>query len=254
MTLLPTVAIRTLVIGVVCISTSVAQPATSIPVGCRADSVLVTVLDPEGAVVPGSHIELRPDPGTALAPPTMRAVTDGNGVGLFDDVPCGTYELVSTETAFPARRLRVDVTAQIASLAIKLTLGVPCADESSPPLQLTDADSSAILSDLIRQARDYPNLTVLLNDNVDSLRRSHALPSGLDVLGESALLRRSRKQKVTFLHVAPLEAKGSCVVARWWISCVTAGVYCSLCCEGAIFTYHRVDGKWKGKYYWGAIS
>jgi hypothetical protein len=222
---------------------------------CGWRSLEIRLVDPQGDVIVGSRVVLVPSDDTAdPKAPVAAALDQGDGTYRFTCVPFGRYELVSTTPGFPTKRVRLSVDTPREAHRLELVAGIPCDGEVGPPVILNERDRVEILTDLLRHAQGYPELSVLLDENIDSLRRSRSVPAHLVVLSEKALLRRSRTRSINYIAISAVEIKGSCVVASYSISCAESGHLCTLCCESKTYTYRRVGERWQGTYFWGGTS
>ncbi len=98
-------SLRLLLVVIVC-RIAVAQSTTS-------GSVIGTVVDPSGAVMPNVTVELR-NPVTGYS---QTAVTDGAGVYRFNNVPQSTYEVEVSAQGFAAKKETVNVVTSVPVVA-----------------------------------------------------------------------------------------------------------------------------------------
>lgn len=220
-------------------------------------SIVVQVLDPNDDPVPGAVVTLavpRRNPSDARDE-LVQTVLESGFVRFIGLAP-GRCELTVTASGFPTYRSVIDLQAGSSPDAVFVCrLGIPCDGEApSPSLVLGIQDREAILADLVDRAKTSRGLTVLLDENIEVLKPSGHQYRGLIVLGEEAMLKRSRGRVVTFVRLSEVGQRGTCVWASYSIGCVENRAYCSLCCEGASVVYRKSEGVWKGEKHMSWVS
>ena len=111
-------------------------------------SIVGTVIDPTGAIVPGATVKLTNEQnGFAL-----ERVADGSGSYVFTPIKIGTYTLTASATGFRTfEQKAVNVTAG-ARIEVPLTLSIASSDQTievsaaPPPLQTQEASTGATVS------------------------------------------------------------------------------------------------------------
>lgn len=160
-------------------------------------TILGTVRDASGAVLPGAHITLE-SPATGFR---AAATSDRRGSYVFPDVPVGTYQVraahrdfkisAATLTVHVAQQARLDFSLAVGSQAQAITVSGAAALVATDSSELSTVVPNRAVVDLPLNGRDYTQLAALAPDVENE--GSNGWASGMLAIGGA------RQEKTQFL-------------------------------------------------------
>lgn len=210
------------------------------------------VLDMQDAPFAGATIDVIV-PSAYVGPEVLFSVRSaGDGTFAVNCPTIGPFELRVSASGFPSKSIASTDLVDRTNLLVVI-LGIPCDGEDGPDLVLSEADRAAILSFLVETAFSDAEERILSDEHLDRHRLGVDLPDGIQLMAKRDIRRLSKRKQVYYVGVSELEVHGECVVAGYYRSCYSKGAPCLLCCESKSYTFRRIDGRWRGEFFMGAI-
>jgi hypothetical protein len=214
------------------------------------------VTDPSGAVVPVAKVSITLRSQSAESRiQTFSTVSNSKGQFTFHSLLVGTYDVQVEAQFFTFVERQVEVVAsQVTRLNLWLTVERACSEAKGKNIELTDDDKAEIVkqvleSELKRMSLGQP--LILSTKNIKAEWIPKLPKSQLEVLSPFRIGLRSIQGDFHFSYFSEFEVHGDCVTLTL-IGDLTGG--CNMCGSGATYVFHKVSGKWSGKFFRGWIS
>jgi hypothetical protein len=224
-----------------------------------------SVVDPQGAVVPGAKVVLTREKNTDVV---TKTTTDSDGKFKFSGVAPGEYE-IEISVSFIERAFRKQITvkpAQQSQSDFILNLE-PCfgETESGKQIPLTDDDRAAITREIINLK--FPMLSSRAERNLPKIIFSDASIKSTWLNPEQresiSVLSRRKIQDITeqtdgftYYSLSKMTTHGSCLDVSLLENVTVKGQIedANMAGGGTLYEFKKVNGKWTGKAFSSWIS
>lgn len=220
----------------------------------RTGSITGKISDELGNVIAGAKI-IATLQTTTSAHKRVSIVqeTDSEGEFTFSGLPTGRYQIAVESFIFTHKPQEVQVIAgQSLTLDLRLSVKSACADGSGPNLRLSRQDKKTIirwvLNKIIEEDDGTPVVLSIRNINSSWVA---GFPKSKVVVVSGEKLEGEQKPEVFYWYFSDFAVQGDCVA----VTLTKASTrHCTLCGSGQTYIFHKVAGRWKGKFFSGWIA